>query len=292
MCSIVMKLAFFFRAIPTRTLAECKEKCVGGKKSKERINVFFCWNMVGDLEKPFVVGKAANPRSFKGLDRDSLPVQWKSNKKSWMTAAIMEEWLHGFNLKMKNQNRKVLLFLDNATYHPRIKLKKVLQHFLTELENSGSLTELTQKITVRNCVYRVAPAAKAIRPGTVRKCFAKADFKEIEETDDEDNQPLNELADMLRRGPQDIDAEAVVSFDDNLSTEEGVDRAEDDGKNNDEEDESKQAVDKIKSYVETLCAVHDLEEFAASKNCPMLVELMQDSTGLTEKSIIQKTVKQ
>ncbi|KAJ8887210.1 hypothetical protein PR048_013425 [Dryococelus australis] len=99
MCSMVMKLDFFFRAIPTRTLIERKEKCVGGKKAKDRISVFIYGNIVGDFEKPSVVGKAANPRSFKGLGRYSLPVQWKFNKKSWMTAAIMEEWLHGFNLK-------------------------------------------------------------------------------------------------------------------------------------------------------------------------------------------------
>ncbi|KAJ8889400.1 hypothetical protein PR048_008899 [Dryococelus australis] len=297
--------------------------------------VFICDNMVGDFVKPLVVEKAANPRSF------------KANKKSWLTAAIMEKWLHGSNLKMKNQNRKVLLFcffcfffLDNATCHPHIKLcnttlmffpanttsitqsrdqgviytlkwfyrKKVLQHLLTEIENSGSLTELAKKITVRNCVYWVARAAKEIRPDSVRKCFAKAGFKEIEKTDDdEDNQPINELTNMLRRRRQDIDDEAVVSFDDDLSSE-GVDRAvklihnhpgdeadqEYDGENNDEEDKSKPTVDnlKIKSYAEALCAVSDLEEFAASKNSPMLVELMQDATGLIEKAIIQKTVKQ
>ncbi|KAJ8884148.1 hypothetical protein PR048_016005 [Dryococelus australis] len=130
----------------------------------------------------------------------------------------------------------------------------------------------------------------------------------LQRDNDKDNQPRNKLADMLRTGCQDIYAEAVASFDEDLSTEEGVDRAvqlihnntgdeahqEDDGKNNGEEDESKQAVDdtKIKSYAEALCAVHDLEEFAASRNCPMLVELMRDATGLIEKVIIQKTLKQ
>ncbi|KAJ8868319.1 hypothetical protein PR048_029835 [Dryococelus australis] len=185
---------------------------------------------------------------------------------------------------MKNQNRKVLLVLDNATYHPCIKLSNMSLIFFP-----ANTTSITQPM----------------HP----KCFAKADFKEIEETDvDEDNQPLNELVDMLRKGCQDIDAEAVVSFDDDLSPEEVIDRAvqlihdnpgeaadqEDDGENNDEEDESKQIVDnlKAKSYAEALCAVRDLEEFAASKNCPMLVELMQDATGLIEKVTVQKTVKQ
>ncbi|KAJ8866994.1 hypothetical protein PR048_032856 [Dryococelus australis] len=74
-----------------RTLAECQEKCITGKKAKERISVFICGNMVDNLEKLLVVGKVATTRSFKGHDLDSLPEQWKSNKKRWMTAAITEE---------------------------------------------------------------------------------------------------------------------------------------------------------------------------------------------------------
>nr|CAD7423242.1 unnamed protein product [Timema monikensis] len=49
---------------------------------------------------------------------------------------------------------------------------------------------------------------------------------DIEEADYdyEDNQPLQELAAMLRRGHLDIDAEAVVSFDEYLPTEEGFEK--------------------------------------------------------------------
>jgi hypothetical protein len=46
---------------------------------------------------------------------NELPVVWKSNKKAWMTAALMEEWLMGFNERMRQQMRCILLFLDNAT---------------------------------------------------------------------------------------------------------------------------------------------------------------------------------
>ncbi|KAJ8896801.1 hypothetical protein PR048_002146 [Dryococelus australis] len=127
----------------------------------------------------------------------------------------------------------------------------------------------------------------------------------LEETDDDDNQPLHKLADLLRRGCQYIDAEAVVSFNDNLSTER-VERVvpltqsnpsdeadqEDDDKNNGQEDESKQTVEdlNIKNHDEALCAVRDLEKYIALKNCPMFVDLMQDATGLSQKATIQKTV--
>ncbi|KAJ8876442.1 hypothetical protein PR048_020887, partial [Dryococelus australis] len=298
-----------FRAIPTRILAEGKEKCVRA----------IWW---ATLKNSWRLEKLLIRDPLKVLIEITFQYQWKSNKKSWMTATIMEEGLHEQEClatchpHIKLSNVSLIFFPANTTSITQpmdqgviytlkcFYKKKVLQHLLTEIENSGSLTELTKKITVRDCVYWVARAAKQIRPDTVKKCFAKAGFKEIEETDDdEDNQPLNELADMLRRGCQDIDAEAVVSFNDDLSKEEGVDRAvqlinnhpgdeavqEDDDENNDEEDESKQTVDdlKIKSYAKALYAVRDLEEFAASKNCPTV-----DATGLNEKAIIQKTVKQ
>jgi hypothetical protein len=37
----------------------------------------------------------------------------------------MEEWLTEFNAKMKQQNRNVFLFLDNATCRPHIELPNV-----------------------------------------------------------------------------------------------------------------------------------------------------------------------
>jgi hypothetical protein len=39
-----------------------------------------------------------------------------------MTAATMEESLNMFNAKMKNKNRNAILFLDNATCHPKVTL--------------------------------------------------------------------------------------------------------------------------------------------------------------------------
>jgi len=35
----------------------------------------------------------------------------------------MEDWLHIFNNKIKKQNRKVILFLNDATSHPQLNLK-------------------------------------------------------------------------------------------------------------------------------------------------------------------------
>jgi hypothetical protein len=41
-----------------------------------------------------------------------------------MTAATKEEWLNMFNAKMKKENRNaIILFLHNATCHPKVKVK-------------------------------------------------------------------------------------------------------------------------------------------------------------------------
>ncbi|GBO21225.1 hypothetical protein AVEN_19292-1 [Araneus ventricosus] len=77
--------------------------------------------MTGEIEKLLAIGKAAKPQN---LEVKKLPVIWKSNKKAWMTAAIMEEWLKTLNAKMKNE-RHILLFSDNATCHLHIKLSNI-----------------------------------------------------------------------------------------------------------------------------------------------------------------------
>jgi hypothetical protein len=53
----------------------------GGKLCKERLAVFLCDFMSGEMEKPFVIGKTANPqeavRSVK--ERQELAVQWNDS---------------------------------------------------------------------------------------------------------------------------------------------------------------------------------------------------------------------
>jgi hypothetical protein len=59
-----------------------REKSVpGGKMTKERLIVLLCGNMVGEFEKPLVIGKATKPRCFKKLQINNLPVIWRNNKK-------------------------------------------------------------------------------------------------------------------------------------------------------------------------------------------------------------------
>jgi hypothetical protein len=47
--------------------------------SKERLTVLSCGNMVGEMEKPLVTGRAAKQRCFKNLKINNLPVIWRNN---------------------------------------------------------------------------------------------------------------------------------------------------------------------------------------------------------------------
>jgi hypothetical protein len=54
-----------FRAIPDKTLTMKNDRCFGRKISKQHLTVLLCSNMLGDFEKPLIIGNARNPRCFK-----------------------------------------------------------------------------------------------------------------------------------------------------------------------------------------------------------------------------------
>ena len=82
----------YFCALPEETLCFKNEELSGSQKSKERFTILLTANMDGSHKlQPFVIGKSANPHCFKGIKK--LLVTYKSNKNSWMTATLFQEWL-------------------------------------------------------------------------------------------------------------------------------------------------------------------------------------------------------
>lgn len=246
----------FFRALPDRTLALKSEKCIGGKFSKERLTILFCANMAGEKELLLVIGKAARPRAFKHVPITALPVDWKSNKKAWMTREVMSEWLQQFNRKMRNQNRKILLFLDNAASHPReLKLSNIniiflppnttavcqpldqgiiqnfkiiyrsfiLKHLVREIEAASSATELSKSINVLEAVYFIKAAWNKVEATTIQNCFRKAGFSEIPDSlldfDPEDDFPLAIYAQFQKELNLANDSDSFLQIDKNVCTE-------------------------------------------------------------------------
>ncbi|GFR60191.1 tigger transposable element-derived protein 6 [Elysia marginata] len=119
----------FFKTSAVKSFYIKGEKCGGGKKSKERITISLCANLLGEKEELVFIGKSARPRAFGSLNISDLPVIYKNSRKAWMTTKIFTYWLMGFNEKMKQQNRHVLLFLDNAPAHPTKQFSNVKLQF-------------------------------------------------------------------------------------------------------------------------------------------------------------------
>ena len=108
----------FYKLLPNKTLAFKGQRCAGGKLSKDRLTLMFCVNMDGSDKCPLLtIGKSQKPRSFK--NKVTLPTEYKSNRKAWMTSDIFTEWLKKFDRKMTTQKRKVALLLDNCAAHPK-----------------------------------------------------------------------------------------------------------------------------------------------------------------------------
>ena len=64
-----------------------------------------CGNADGsDILQPFVIGKAAKPRAFKGKTGGQLGFRYRHNAKAWMTSVLFEEWLDEWNVTLKAKN--------------------------------------------------------------------------------------------------------------------------------------------------------------------------------------------
>jgi hypothetical protein len=170
-----------------------------------------------------------------------------------MTAALMEEWRKGFNERMRQQKRSILLFLDNATCHPHLELsivqlawfppnttsvtqpmdqgvincvkvnywKLVMQSLIVNMELSSSASELAHSIYVLDALIWITEAVKQVLPETVKSCFQKAKFmlgvNEDVEINSNNTKNLQEALNTANFG--NIRAEDYVNLDMDVATE-------------------------------------------------------------------------
>lgn len=222
----------FFKCLPNKTMAFKNEKCFGGKNSKERITVMVACNMTGSEKvKLLIIGKAKNPRCFKGIK--SLDVDYEFNTKAWMTSKIFLKWLLKLDRKFASQQRNVLLFVDNCAAHPKdvkdqlknieiayfppnmtsllqpmdqgiicnIKThyrKRILTNILLQMEEKKPSTPINLLDAIRNLskVWNVN-----VKSETIANCFRKAGFVKVGTTTnnsmpwhEEDYLPLSHFA--------------------------------------------------------------------------------------------------
>ena len=138
------ELGLFFKALPEKGLVEKSKKTKGGKKSKQRLTAMFIVAADGSyVFEPTVIWRSKLPRCFKSLKDPSRPmgVHYFWNKKAWMNSDLMETILHRLDRKMSAENRNVVLFLDNATFHP-----ETLQPTLTNIKLLFSPKNTTSRL--------------------------------------------------------------------------------------------------------------------------------------------------
>jgi hypothetical protein len=64
------------------------------------------------------------PRCYNGVKNfRSLPCEYKSSIKGWMTSSILKQIVDDINRKMVEQNRKIILLIDNAGCHSPIQFE-------------------------------------------------------------------------------------------------------------------------------------------------------------------------
>lgn len=141
-----------------------------------------------------------NPRCFKIVDKESLPVTYYSQTKTWMTADIFNDILGAWNKKLRVKGRSILLFVNNAGCHPRdshsrfssIKVvylppnsistvqpldlgiiqnmkvhyhKYFLRYVLLKIEECTSATEVVNSVDVLSAIWWISKAWNEVMEG-------------------------------------------------------------------------------------------------------------------------------
>lgn len=232
----------FFRALPSKTMDFIKNDCKGGKLAKERLTIAFCTNALGEKQKPLIIGKAKMPRCFK----KSVPsnITWRSSQKAWMTQHIYEDWLIDFNRKMSLQNRKVILFIDNASCHvnpehelsnvkvcylppnttsklqpldqgviKQFKLeysRRVLRYLIARIDNCNNAFQLVKEVTVSDAVSWIKSSWENVKTETIKKCFKSCALSTSEDDTGKQKKPFAEEND--NHDDETIDDGADIEF--------------------------------------------------------------------------------
>ena len=251
----VDECGLFFRVLPDKTLTFKKEKCVGGKKSKERLTILLGANMDGSEKlRPLVIGKFLKPRCFKNVK--SLPLDYDANKKAWMNANIFEKTIRRFDRHFLKNKRKVVFIVDNCPAHITIPQLKSIELVMLPPNVTSVLQPMDQgviqnlkmnyrklllkdlisaidmkknfHVSVLDAIFYIDKSWSMVTSTCISNCFRHAGFQfstnstsvdEIIDEEDEDDIPLAVLMQNLRNRGCAIEGEnEYVRIDDEIPT--------------------------------------------------------------------------
>ena len=233
-----------------------RRRSKAAKKALDRITLLVCCNMDGsDKLKLLVVGKSKQPRCFKGVNIQKLPVTYTSNQAAWMTAAIFTDWIKEWDRKLTSQGRSILLLVDNATCHPPVELTSIylqflppnttslvqpldqgiiknLKHFYREslrsrivdalddelINAESSVAEVSKQIDLMDTIHMVTTAWQSVQSTAIKNCFRKAGFhhgSDARHESEAEEEAESESEDYLRL-EQDIECRQMITADDDI----------------------------------------------------------------------------
>ena len=239
------EFGLFFPALPSKSLHLKDEKCIGEKFSKVRLTGLAATNANGEKLPMFIIGKSKSPRYLKNLKQ--LPCCYRRQKKSWMDSDLFEEWVRELDRKFEQQNRKVVLIIDNCPAHPAIGgLKAIHLCFLphnttavTQPMDQGVIRSLKAKyrsrlikliikaidsnkdipkINVLDVMKLLTLSWEDVTENTVQNCFAKARI-----SNDDQLRAQNDLDDLfveLRSSIEELKERNSEDFLNDISPEE------------------------------------------------------------------------
>ena len=185
-----------------------------------------------------------------------LPTVYEANTSAWMTSAIFEEWLRKWDAELTRRNRKIALFIDNCSAHPRVQglqsieliffppnttseiqpcdqgiiqalkvhyRKNMVKHLITAI-NSGS-TAANFKITLLDGLQMLRRAWESVTESTISNCFRKGGFILPLEPEVEEEDPFVDLD--AKTASQDdpmhqLEIGNLCSFDEYIAVDDGL----------------------------------------------------------------------
>ncbi|XP_060870227.1 tigger transposable element-derived protein 4-like [Metopolophium dirhodum] len=118
-----------------------------------------------------VIGKSKTPRCFKNVK--NLTVDYKSNKKAWMTGDIFSGWLKEWDKQLAKEKRHILLTIDNCPAHPPVQFE-FIKLVLLPPNTTSVLQPMDQ---VLDAILMISDAWNDFSTTTIRNCFHHAGFK-------------------------------------------------------------------------------------------------------------------
>jgi len=199
-----------YKQIPKKTYDDTNNELAGFKIKKKRVTIMICSNASGTLKLPLVlIGKDAKLCGFKSLT--VRPVVYKSQKNTWLTASLFEEWfkeqfvpqVQSF-LKNMELPPKAVLFMDNRDGHlenlwhdeirveffpPNISLLiqpmdvgvlqnlktlyriSVMSFFIDQFNIGTNLSVAMKKLSIRNVIFWITTAWNKVNKSTISESW-------------------------------------------------------------------------------------------------------------------------